>query len=241
MHLNLLLRRLTRPLTAKITRDELDRFIAGRATTDKTLDLGAGNSPYRTCFPNQVGVDIRALDGVDVICDAHDLAFRDTSFDTVLCSEVLEHLCEPQRAANEMFRVLKAGGRVVLTTRFVFPIHDAPGDYYRYTRYGLQYLLRKFEITQLREEIDTMGTLAILMQRLAIQTETPGWRPFRLAWHILARVIRRLSFLIAKEYGNSPPRQTEPAIMTTGYHVECRKPLDVQSDWSESVRCGKRC
>src|SRR6476661_3646451 len=141
-----LLKKAGRALSGKLTRITLDRFIAAHATDRPTLDIGAQNGPYAALFPRRVGLDIRAGAGVRIIGDAQALGVRDAAFDVVLCTEVLEHLREPQQAIDEMFRVLKPGGRLLLTTRFLFPIHDAPDDYFRYTKYGLRYLLRRFEI-----------------------------------------------------------------------------------------------
>ena len=107
-----------------------------------------------------------------VIGDAQALGIADASFPVILCTEVLEHLPEPQRAIDEMYRVLAPGGTLLLTTRFLFPIHDAPHDYFRFTKYGLRHLLRRFEILELREETDAVGTIAVLLQRLGMQAQT---------------------------------------------------------------------
>ena len=142
----------------------------------------------------------------------------------MLCTEVLEHLPEPQKAVDEFFRVLKPGGTLLLTTRFLFPIHDAPHDYFRYTKYGLRHLLRRFEIVELHEETDSVGTLAVLLQRLGMQAETLRWTPMRALWLVAAQIARPLAFLITAEYGDSRRRTPEHGIMTSGYHVFCRKP-----------------
>ena len=213
-----------RALSGKLTRITLGRFIAAHATARRTLDVGAQNGPYAAFFPNRVGVDIRRGAGVAIVGDAQALGIRDATFETVLCTEVLEHLPEPQRAIDEMYRVLRPGGELLLTTRFLFPIHDAPGDYFRYTKYGLRHLLRRFEIVELREETTSVGTLAVLLQRLGMQAETLGWMPLRALWLIAAQVARPFSFLITREYGDSLRRTPERGIMTSGYHVACRKP-----------------
>jgi SAM-dependent methyltransferase len=213
-----------RRLSAKLTRITLDRFIADHASTRPTLDIGAQNGPYAACFPRRVGLDIQPGAGVRVIGDAQALGIRDGAFAVVLCTEVLEHLPEPQRAIDEMFRVLEPGGELLLTTRFLFPLHDTPHDYFRYTKYGLRHLLRRFEIVELREETDSIGALAVLVQRLGMQAETLRWTPLRALWLIAARVLRRFSFLITAEYGDSRRRRRERGIMTSGYHVACRKP-----------------
>jgi SAM-dependent methyltransferase len=121
-----LLGRLSRPLTTKITRVYLERFLQAHATPKRTLDLGASIGPYAAYFPNRSGVDLEKAPGVEVVADAHALSFRGGSFDVVLATEVLEHLQEPQKAADEMLRVLRPGGTLLLTTRFLFPARRAP-------------------------------------------------------------------------------------------------------------------
>jgi SAM-dependent methyltransferase len=216
--------RVGRALSGKLTRITLDRFIAAHATDRRTLDVGAQNGPYGAHFPRRVGLDIRPGAGVRIIGDAQALGIRDAAFAVVLCTEVLEHLPEPQKAIDEIFRVLEPGGELLLTTRFLFPIHDAPHDYFRFTKYGLRHLLRRFEIVELREEADTVGTLAVLLQRTGMQAETLGWAPLRALWLVAAQVARPFAFLITREYGDSRRRTPERGIMTSGYHVACRKP-----------------
>ena len=213
-----------RALSAKLTRVTLDRFIAAHASKGRTLDLGAQNGPYAGHFPRRIAVDLNPGAGVQLRADAHTLPFLDGSFDVVLCTEVLEHLPEPQRAIDEMYRVLQPGGQLLLTTRFLFPIHDAPHDYFRYTKYGLRYLLRRFEQLQIEEETDSVGTLAVLVQRLGMQAHTLGSATLRAGWLVAARIVRRLSFLITAEYGDSRRLTPEKGIMTSGYHVVCRRP-----------------
>jgi SAM-dependent methyltransferase len=213
-----------RVLSGKLTRVTLDRFIAAHASPLRTLDIGAQNGPYAPHFPRRVALDIQRGIGVQVIGDAQALGICDASFDVVLCTEVLEHLPEPQRAIDEIYRVLVPGGQLLLTTRFLFPIHDAPHDYFRFTKYGLRHLLRRFEIIELQEETDAVGTLAVLLQRLGMQAETLHRTPFRALWLLWAQMVRPFSFLITQEYGDSRRLQRERGIMTSGYHVACRKP-----------------
>jgi ubiquinone/menaquinone biosynthesis C-methylase UbiE len=179
-----------RILSGKLTRVTLDRFIAAHASSLRTLDIGAQNGPYAVHFPRRTALDIKRGMGVQIIGDAQSLGIADSSFEVVLCTEVLEHLPEPQRAIDEIFRVLAPGGQLLLTTRFLFPIHDAPHDYFRFTKYGLRHLLRRFEILELEEETDAVGTLAVLLQRLGMQAETLHRQPFRAIWLLSAQAIR---------------------------------------------------
>lgn len=223
-----LLKKTSRALSAKLTRVTLDRFVASHASDGLTLDIGAQNGPYAAAFPRRIALDLRHGRGVQVLGDAQALGLADSVFDVVLCTEVLEHLREPQKAVDEMFRVLKPGGTLLLTTRFLFPIHDAPHDYFRFTKYGLRHLLRRFEIRELQEETTSVGAVAVLLQRLGMQAETLGRTPLRGVWLVAAQIVRRLSFLVTREYGDSRRQTLEPGIMTSGYHVACEKPRSLQ-------------
>lgn len=216
-------KQIERHVTARLTRRRLDEFLQSRASDARTLDLGGGSGPYADYFPNRICMDVRSTPDIDFVGDAHHLPIHDETFELVLCTEVLEHLQEPRQALDEMHRVLRKGGRLLLTTRFLFPIHESPQDFYRYTRYGLAHLLDRFEIVTIEEETDTMGTLGVLIQRLALQADVLGGRLGRLLLHLAARLVAACGFLVRRQYGSSPRRTEEPTIMTSGYYVEGRK------------------
>jgi len=73
----------------------------------------------------------------DVFADAATLPIRDGCIDAVVMIEVIEHLRQPSPAMKEVFRVLRPGGQLLLSMPFLYPIHDAPHDYQRFTAHGL--------------------------------------------------------------------------------------------------------
>jgi len=79
-----------------------------------------------------------------LICDAHDLPFRDASLDAVIVQAVLEHVVDPPRAVAEIHRVLRDGGLVYADTPFMQQIHGREFDFTRYTRLGHRRLFRRF-------------------------------------------------------------------------------------------------
>ncbi len=108
------------------------------------LDIGCGNKPYREWYgprtENSLGCDMEQSDKnlVDTLCPANQLLFEDEQFHTVLCTQVLEHVFETSGVLSEAFRVLKPGGKIILTVPFTWEIHEKPYDFYRFTRYSLQ-------------------------------------------------------------------------------------------------------
>ncbi len=119
------------------------------------LDLGCGNKPYESLYTpvteKQTGCDaIQSSDNrVDVICLATDLSFGNNTFDSILCSQVLEHVYDHKKMMEEAFRVLKPGGSMVLSVPFAWELHEEPYDFFRFTRHAL---LELFEQAGFRVE-----------------------------------------------------------------------------------------
>jgi SAM-dependent methyltransferase len=113
-------------------------FLHGRL-----LDMGCGRKPYRSVLrcASHIGVDVSTSPNfnhaIDCIYDGAHLPFGDASFDSVLCTEVLEHCSEPWAFMKEVSRVLKPGGHALITVPFVIHHHEEPFDFTRFTRYGL--------------------------------------------------------------------------------------------------------
>jgi SAM-dependent methyltransferase len=118
----------------------------------RVLDLGCGTAPYRadilTTAEQYVGVDrpttSHDTSRVDVFADlSSPLPFQDECADAVTAFKVLEHLREPAAFLAECARVVRPGGHIVILVPFLHPVHEAPHDYFRYTKYGLEYLLSR--------------------------------------------------------------------------------------------------
>lgn len=133
------------------SRDHLERFLAGRASGlpagSRVLDAGAGHCPYRGLFAHAhyetadfCQVD-RRYGQIDYVCDLRAIPAEPASYDVVVCTQVLEHLPEPQAVLREYARLLKPSGQLWLTAPLYYEEHEAPHDYFRYTQYGLRHLL----------------------------------------------------------------------------------------------------
>ena len=111
------------------------------------LDIGSQNSPYKNMIKhnNFLRVDIDAKTNPDILGSIYDFEYTDDSFDTVLATEILEHLNKPKEAVSRLYRLLKKGGTCVLTTRFIQKYHPSPNDYYRYTEDSLREIFSEFE------------------------------------------------------------------------------------------------
>ena len=111
------------------------------------LHIGAGATPQK--YPTCIEFEHKIFKHTDVVGDAHQLPFRDGSFDRVFAFNVFEHLREPARAAAEVARVLKPGGTVAIHTAFLQAVHEEPAHFYNTTEFGLRRWFADFEIEKL--------------------------------------------------------------------------------------------
>jgi SAM-dependent methyltransferase len=110
-----------------------------------------------------VALDIDTAARPHVAGDAHLLPFANDSFDVILANNVIEHLREPAAGVSEMRRVLAPRGQVLYTIPFLYPVHEAPHDYARFTRYGLTRLFREFSAVEIHARGGAFSTLAQLL------------------------------------------------------------------------------
>lgn len=121
------------------------------------LDIGCGNKPYADLFSDtvHVGLNDSADDATpDIVGDAMSLPVASCTVDLVFCTQVLEHVPDPWSLVSECFRVLKPGGWLVLSAPFYWPLHEEPHDYYRFTRYGLEAMMKKAGFALCRVQAD---------------------------------------------------------------------------------------
>jgi len=209
----------------KITRKNLENFLKNYATGKKTLDIGSGGSSYQRFFPNRLTVDIDPARKPEIVADAAHMPFKDEEFEVVLCTEMLEHVKNPFLVEQEIRRVTKKGGMLILSTRFVFPLHDTPHDYWRYSKYGLRELFKEWEIVELKAETRNFSAIGALLQRVSFQSELKFNKISKFLILSLAWFFDHLNFLTVKEYGDIKHINNETDIMPTGYYIVCRKRL----------------
>jgi SAM-dependent methyltransferase len=180
------IQRLTRAQTSWRDADYLakremiaDLLDARRFASGRLLDVGCGNKPYYEMFADQIQAYI-GLDPdhhhscPDVVADVSRLPFPDASFDTVLTTQVIEHVPQPERMMAEISRVLAPGGCMILTAPQYWRLHEIPHDYYRFTKYGLQYLIETSGLTPvfIKEE---GGAWVVIGQAICNAIEGRRW------------------------------------------------------------------
>lgn len=116
------------------------------------LDVGAGTVPYYGVYKDQVK-SVTTLDWhntihgnsqIDIVDDANEgLPFEDESFDTVLLADVIEHIRQPETLFKHVSRVMRGEGKAIVFVPFMYGVHEAPHDYYRYTKFALEDLFKR--------------------------------------------------------------------------------------------------
>lgn len=151
------------------------------------LDNGAGARTY----PGVITLEYEDRFQCDVRADGLDLPFRDDCFDLILSQAVLEHVIDPQRYIDEIFRVLRPGGILYLEVAFIQPVHCAPMHYYNHTPYAVSHVCRAFEI----DDMGTIGTfqetIAWLCRSVGVKApkvEEPKWEQ---RWHAASGIYVR--------------------------------------------------
>lgn len=182
---------------------ELAPFLNGRL-----LDVGCGSKPYQPLFHNHVeayvGLDIdsesaQARGVADHFYDGRSFPFADALFDSLLCNQVLEHVFHPDDFIQEMNRVLKPKGRLLLTVPFVWDEHEQPYDFARYSSFGIRALLERhgFRIMQHKKLGADITTLFQLTNGYLYKISVHWPWPLKLIFTITAMAFVNLLGVIA--------------------------------------------
>lgn len=145
----------------------------------KLLDFGCGQMPYKKLIEEKsqiteyIGLDLESAlvydekTKPDYTWDGERLPFDNNEFDTIFMTEVLEHVPNPGRTLNEAFRVLQNEGILFFTVPFLWPLHEAPHDEYRYTPFSLKRIFEEAGFTDI-QIYATGGWHASLAQMLGL-------------------------------------------------------------------------
>jgi SAM-dependent methyltransferase len=146
-------------------------YAARRYASGRLLDIGCGMKPWAGTFAphvdEHIGADhadtLHGLGHVDIVSGAYDVPLPDASVDTILLTEVLEHLERPGDALAECGRLLRPGGHVVATTPFSWPLHEEPRDFFRYSPHGLRHLCEEagLQVVEIQALAGAWTTIAL--------------------------------------------------------------------------------
>lgn len=156
---------------------ELEAFASRLPADARLLDAGAGNQPYKGLFGHcrYEAADFEKVDKryaqSTYVCDLSRIPVAGSSYDAAVLSQVLEHTPEPLVVLEELHRVLRPDGLLFYSGPFFYEEHEIPYDFFRYTQYGVRYLLQKAGF--LIERIDWLEGYACTV---AYQLETMARR-----------------------------------------------------------------
>lgn len=194
-------------------------------------DIGCGDVPYYDWYRDKV-TDIICVDwgssslDLSYLDHIHDLNepmtfIKDEAFDTVLCTDVLEHIHLPELLFSEMSRSLKPGGMLILTVPFMYWIHGIPHDYHRYTNFKLKDFCNKNSMEVI--ELNAYGGLPEIIYDLIHKGYSyynlPGKKLFYFLYERFGKLLSRFGF-VKRMSENS--RKTFPL----GYILVARKKKD---------------
>ena len=123
------------------------------------LDIGCGKKPYEDLI---MGIDaVKSYTGVDIegeyskkgkpdiLWDGNILPIESKQYDIVVCFEVIEHVMDISNILKESHRVLRNNGTIIITSPFVWPLHDEPNDYFRYTPFSIEEIMIEWNFTNI--------------------------------------------------------------------------------------------
>jgi SAM-dependent methyltransferase len=188
----------------------------------RVLDAGCGDRPYETLLAGAreiVAFDVPGNAHADIHGSLDAIPLDDASFDVVLCLQVLEHVPDPAAAVRELRRVLRPGGRVLLSTHGVYPFHPNPDDLWRWTHQGLERLFRtnaEWSSVTVRPGAGTAATTGMLVAHgidlLAKRAHVRALAvPFVVALNAAGEALDRSVPML---------REPVPGSLNANYHVE---------------------
>jgi SAM-dependent methyltransferase len=192
----------------------------------KLLDLGCGKVPlymvYKSLVEEVITLDwadsFHTNEFLDIIHDINEpLPLEGGQFDTVIMSDVLEHIKKPATVMNEIARVLKPGGHLIMNVPFMYWIHEYPHDYHRYTEYALRFYAEEsgLEVIELKPVGGLLEIFVDLFGKMVARAPVIGHAMVRLAqWKL--RVVKKISII-------NRPAQKSAKLFPQMYVMVCRK------------------
>jgi ubiquinone/menaquinone biosynthesis C-methylase UbiE len=222
-----------------------DNWIAVQAAAlphgSRVLDVGAGSCPYRSLFQHceyrtQDFTQLRSdqlRDGsygrIDYVCDITAIPVEAASFDAILCAEVLEHLPDPLKAVAEFARVLRPGGRMILTAPLGSGVHQEPYHYYGgFTEFWYQKFLPELGFEQVSVTANDGSFMTFAQESVRfVRATLPGrlgmslpaeivWAPVWLIGALWLGVVIPLACRVLDRFDRE-------RRFTVGYHVLARR------------------
>jgi SAM-dependent methyltransferase len=191
----------------------------------RILDVGCGSKPYRSLFVSAkeyIGLEIdtphnREAKRADFFYDGEIFPFESVAFDGVICNQVLEHVFNPDVFLQEIHRVLKPGGNLLLTVPFVWDEHEQPWDYARYSSFGLRSLVERngfFVIEQRKTNADARVLFQLINAYIFKILQTKSAKLNLLACLVFMAPVNLIGVLLGKLLPPNPDLYLDQVILT---------------------------
>jgi len=212
-------------LSKVFSRKNLNKFISKELhdtdNLNKVLIIGAGGRIHKLVEKisleksfELISMDINKNYNPDIISDICEYKFTHDEYDLIIMPEVLQAIPTPHKAIQNILTGIKKGGSIIITVPFIFPIVDRPHDYFRFTKYGLNFLLKDFSEIIIFERNSWIESINVLCVRLIMNND------------ILSKIIGTIFIILA--YINYPfvfllGKLLKSDYLTTGYNVSGKK------------------
>jgi SAM-dependent methyltransferase len=199
------------------------------------FDYGCGGSPYRHLFSHcrkYVGADVTPGPAVDCLLNSDGLTQEcSTAYDAVLSSQVLEHISNPHSYLTECFRILKPGGRLLVTTHGMFEEHGCPYDFHRWTSRGLNEAVEAvgFEVVESFKLTTQIRGSVQLLHKFVTHLRCPERRLLHLCFAVFRKFYSWLGIPLFNRLGRTFDSQSvvagaDVSPVYLGVAVTARKP-----------------
>ena len=227
---------------AALRNDWIKNTLKKMTPGQRILDVGAGEGRYKKYMQHleYVSQDFSGYDGqgdgsglqtgtwdynaIDIVSDINEMPVDDASFDIVLCTEVLEHVSDPKLAIKEMIRVLKPGGKLIITAPFCSLTHFAPYHFYSgFNRYFYEDVLkeRNCAIDELAASGDWFDYVSQELRRLPTVVENYTNRSV----NILDKLLLGFALLMLSHHKSRQVKPNSNELLTYGYHLIATKSI----------------
>ena len=207
----------------KYSTRNLVRLCKENATDKLTLVVHSEDVDFKPYFKNAVSITKREDVDADLHCDLFytDLGKMDAeSFDVILCTGLLEHVPDPQRLIDDLYKLLRPGGKLILSASAVFSVHEGPNNFFHFTKYGMELLLNNFSRMTIKGSCGPFENIGIQIQRILIQSKiNPLIRPLL---EILALGFRHLDKIVQQQYDHV-------GIYTDDHKIDSMLPSNIQA------------
>jgi SAM-dependent methyltransferase len=213
-------------LKEKISAKNLRRLCLEHATDAPVLVVHSEDIDYKPYFPNAYTVTKNPGHAADMHVDVYyrDLTkLPESSHDFILCTGLLEHVPDPPRLLEDLQRILKPGGKLVMSASAVFSFHEGPNNFFHFTPYGMKLLFKDWSKVDIRGSCPPFETVAILMQRILLQCEIKSRLVYRLV-ELLCMGLPKLDRYIGRQYSNVSLKQRTPET-----EIDSMLPSNVQA------------